>query len=100
MYFITLAAVFLVPAMAKPQEVSARIPTEVLSQMTVKEANDACGAKQSINCCNSVKQGDNTNESSGVLSGLLSGVLADGVSLVDQCSKIDVTAGMLLTCTH
>ena len=59
--------------------------------MTVQEANNACGSEQEISCYNSVKQGDNINSSGGILSGLLSGVLASGLSVSDQCSKISVT---------
>ena len=95
MYNTLIFAIALaVPALGKPQPVTSIIPRDRLSQMTIKEANNACGSGQSVSCCNSIKQGDNTNESDGVLSGALSGLLAGGLSVLDQCSKIDVTAGM------
>ena len=94
MYALIFAIALAMPALGKPQPVSSIIPRDRLSQMTVQEANNACGSGQSVSCCNSIKQGDNTNESDGVLSGALSGLLAGGLSVVDQCSKIDVTAGI------
>ena len=77
-------------AFAATTPLSSLVPRQVLSSMTVKDAQALCGNDQTISCCNSVKQGDNINQSSGVLSGVLNGLLADGVEVNAECSKIDV----------
>ncbi|KAH8173697.1 fungal hydrophobin domain-containing protein [Sarocladium implicatum] len=77
-------------AFAATTPLSSLVPRQVLSSMSVKDAQALCGNDQTISCCNSVKQGDNVSQSSGVLSGVLNGLLADGVDVNAQCSKIDV----------
>lgn len=83
-----------VPAIAGTTPYSALVSRDVLSKLSVSQANDACGNGQTISCCNSIKQGDDVSKADGVLSGLLNGLLADGLSLADECSKIDVAARM------
>ncbi|KAH8168683.1 fungal hydrophobin domain-containing protein [Sarocladium implicatum] len=77
-------------AMAAVTPLSSLVPRQVLSELTVSEAQDLCADGQTISCCNSVKQGDTVSESSGVLSGLLNGALSGGLSVNSECSKIDV----------
>lgn len=93
MYALAVLALA-VPALAGTTPYSALVSRDVLSKLSVSEANDACGNGQTISCCNSIKQGDSVSKADGVLSGLLNGVLADGLSLADECSKIDVAARM------
>ena len=83
---------FVIPALAATTPLSRLIPRQVLSQLTVQEANSFCGDDQTISCCNSIKQGDDITQSSGILSGLLNGALSDGLALADDCSKINVAA--------
>ena len=86
----------LVTALAHSRSKVALIPRDSLSQMTIQEANNACGSNQQVSCCNKSEQGDNINQFDGVLSGPLGGVLADGLTLADQCSAISITARMFL----
>ena len=78
------------PAMAAVTPLSTLVSRQVLSELTVSEAQNLCAEGQTISCCNSVKQGDTINESSGVLSGVLNGALSGGLSVNSECSKIDV----------
>lgn len=89
-----------VPALAWTTPLSALIPRGPLSQMTVKEADAICGNGQTISCCNTIKQGDDIDKSSGVLSGLLNGVLGGGLAVADDCSKLDVAARMCQLKAH
>ena len=75
---------------ARPQGGTAGVGNDV----TIGQAGDTCGQDLELSCCNSVKQsGDSTNVASGILAGLLGGVLQDGdVGLFDGCSKLTVTA--------
>jgi hypothetical protein len=91
MRFLAIIPLF-VSALARPQSRSALLSRDELSQVTIQQANNACGSNQQVSCCNKVEQGDTITESSGVLSGVLGGVLAGGLSLADQCSDISVTA--------
>lgn len=93
MQALTFLAV-VVPALAGTTPLSALVSRQNLSKMTVSEANDACGNGQTISCCNSIKQGDDISESDGVLSGVGNGLLGGGLTLLDECSKLDVAARM------
>ncbi|VUC29991.1 unnamed protein product [Clonostachys rosea] len=66
---------------------------------TVGEARTLCGNKLELQCCNrKIEEKTNettTNNNTGLLSGLLGdlGLLDDGgIDLLDQCSKLSVTA--------
>lgn len=91
MYTLALLMIA-VPALARTTPLSALVPRQDLSKLTVSEANDACGNGQTISCCNSIEQGDDISESDGVLSGIANGLLGGGLSLADGCSKLDVAA--------
>ncbi|KAJ6782682.1 hypothetical protein PWT90_02444 [Aphanocladium album] len=68
------------------------ISREVLSSMTLGQANDVCGGKQTVHCCNDEAEKHSKNDSKGILSGLLNGILGnDGLYLSGQCAPIDVT---------
>jgi hypothetical protein len=87
MYAIAPLALFLAAAAAAPSPGSNLIPRDRLATMTVQQAQGECGAGQTISCCNKNKgTGDTT--SSGLLSGVLNGVLEDGV--LGQCSNLNV----------
>lgn len=88
MYILAPLALLLATAAAAPKPGTNLISRDVLASMTVKEAQGECGAGQTISCCNK-NEASGTTASSGVLSGLLNGVLKDG--LLGQCSKLDVT---------
>lgn len=83
-------------AYAAPQ-VGTEIPA-VPGDITVGQAGDSCGENLSLSCCNKVDQsGDSVNEASGILSGFLGDAFSgEGLGLFDGCSKLDITAGMLL----
>lgn len=87
MYILAPLALLLVTAAAAPKPGANLISRDVLASMTVEQAQGACGAGQSISCCNK-SEGTANSASSGLLSGLLNGVLKDGV--LGQCSKLDV----------
>lgn len=88
MYVLAPFALLLATVAASPQPGSGLIPRETLASMTVAEAQGSCGAGQTISCCNKQKAGNQA--SSGILSGLLNGLLENG--LLGQCSSIDVAA--------
>lgn len=91
MHALTLFAIT-APALAATTPFSSLISPNVLSKMTVSEANDACGNGQTISCCNSIQQGDDISEADGVLSGVGNGLLGGGLALLDECSKLNVAA--------
>lgn len=87
MYALAPLALFLATAAAAPQPGMNLIPRDTLATMTVAEAQGACGAGQSISCCTKSEVSGGSTDS-GLLSGLLNGVLKDGV--LGQCSKLNV----------
>ncbi|KAK0390144.1 hypothetical protein NLU13_3717 [Sarocladium strictum] len=100
-----------------PQQQAPSVPSD-LGQMTMGQAQSACGKNTQLTCCNSNKSGqdaprpvsDNGRVSRGLVADVLDGLLgpegllgADGVlgqvadglldlQLFDQCSKLDISA--------
>ncbi|UNI21279.1 hypothetical protein JDV02_007281 [Purpureocillium takamizusanense] len=87
MRFIT-AVIALAAAAAAAPEVKKFPP---MHEISVSEANDACGNNMELNCCN--KESDqaaghgDVSKNPGVVGGVL-----DGLSLFDQCSQLSVAA--------
>ncbi|GJN67793.1 fungal hydrophobin domain-containing protein [Purpureocillium lavendulum] len=87
MRFITAVIALAATAAAAP-EVKRWPP---MDQISVSEANDACGNNLELNCCNketdqAAGHGD-VSKNPGVVGGVL-----DGLSLFDQCSQLSVAA--------
>lgn len=88
MLFIT-SLFFAALAAAVPQPPTL-IPREVMTSMTVGEANDLCAAQQ-VHCCRDEAASENENHSNGLLAGVATGVLGgNGVSVLGVCSPLDV----------
>lgn len=90
MRFITAVIALAATAAAAP-EVKRWPP---MDQISVSEANDACGNNLELNCCNketdqAAGHGD-VSKNPGVVGGVL-----DGLSLFDQCSQLSVAARKL-----
>lgn len=74
----------------------------VPDEMTVKQAQAKCGNQAQLSCCNKATYaGDTTDVNSGMLGGVLSNLIsagsgANGLGLFDQCSKLDVSIGLLI----
>lgn len=86
MYGMAPLSLFLAIAAATPH----LTPRRGIASMTVKEGNDACGSGQSLNCCYRIKEGDSVSSGDGVLSDVLNGLLASGLTIVDHCSALNV----------
>lgn len=86
----TLALATGVFASPYPQGGTAGVGNDV----TIGQAGDTCGSDMELSCCNSVDQsGDSVNTASGLLSGVLGGLLQNGdLGLFNGCSKLSVTA--------
>lgn len=80
MHAVTIIA-FLAAAVAAGPQVRA-FPS--IDQITVSQANDACGNNMSVQCCNKV-----TNEQTGNAIGNGPEIL-NGLGLGDQCSKLNI----------
>ncbi|KAK5627507.1 hypothetical protein RRF57_003222 [Xylaria bambusicola] len=93
----TVATIFTlaISAMAAPSTslVVKGVPV-VPGDVTVAQARDACGDKNTISCCNEVTQTSDTNTAEGVLAGLGlgQGGLLGNLNLVKGCSSIGVAA--------
>jgi hypothetical protein len=85
MHFIAFIIAFTAVATAAPEV--RRYPP--VADITISEADDACGNNLELSCCN--KETDqaadhgNVRENPGVVGGVL-----DGLSLFDQCSQLSV----------
>ncbi|KAL4727847.1 hypothetical protein ACLX1H_004537 [Fusarium chlamydosporum] len=80
MQFYTVVALMAASAMASPQV--KRYPS--IDQITVEQANNACGNNMEVTCCNTVK-----NEATGNAVGNGPELLND-LNLFGQCSKLQV----------
>ncbi|KAL4875700.1 hypothetical protein BJY04DRAFT_223816 [Aspergillus karnatakaensis] len=59
--------------------------------MTVQEASSKCGSQAQLSCCNrAIHAGDTTGINGAVSNILGAGSGAEGASIFDKCSKLDV----------
>ncbi|RGP63519.1 hypothetical protein FSPOR_8572 [Fusarium sporotrichioides] len=83
MQYLTIVAFLAATVAAAPPSHNVRNNPSI-EQITVAQANNACGNNMSVTCCNKV-----TNAPAGNAVGNGAGIL-NNLSLFDQCSKLDV----------
>ena len=83
MQYMTIIAFLAATVAAAPPSHNVRNNPSI-EQITVAQANNACGNNMSVTCCNKV-----TNTPAGNAVGNGAGLL-NGLSLFDQCSKLQV----------
>ncbi|KAF4452182.1 hypothetical protein F53441_4921 [Fusarium austroafricanum] len=82
MQYMTIVAFLAATVAAAPPSI--RNAPSSIDQVTVAQAQNACGNNMSVTCCNKV-----TNKPAGNSVGDGAGIL-NNLSLFDQCSKLDV----------
>ncbi|EAW07125.1 hydrophobin family protein [Aspergillus clavatus NRRL 1] len=100
MQFLAVVSLLAATALALPPATGSQAPNvhpvfDNANQYTLSQAQNKCGEKTTLSCCNHVSSvGDTTSVNYGLLNGLLGNTLSgpEGVGLLSGCTKLDVTA--------
>ncbi|RHZ54241.1 hydrophobin family protein [Aspergillus thermomutatus] len=95
MKFLAVASLLAATALALPGGAPSVHPVfDNANEYTLEQAQNKCGEKTTLSCCNHVsKVGDTKSFNYGALNGLLGNTLSgpEGVGILSGCQKISVT---------